>query len=119
MARPWRLVMFLAFVPITARTVARRRWAALLAGAAASMLVAECGRRRACGARVFPPSASLFAPVWLLERSLCSWVALAARLRGGVRYAGERLPVAATSRRVLRRRVAARTGQTAPEAARG
>ncbi|MFD0884729.1 glycosyltransferase family 2 protein, partial [Streptosporangium algeriense] len=58
--------------------------------------VAEIGRRRAGGRRVFPCTASLFAPVWVLERAVCSWLALAARfLGGGVPYAGHRMLTAA------------------------
>jgi hypothetical protein len=45
-----------------------------------------------------------------MERGICSWVALGARVRGGVRYQGRRLPVADHSERVLRRRLAARPG---------
>ncbi|HSL58555.1 MAG TPA: hypothetical protein VK866_11985, partial [Acidimicrobiales bacterium] len=71
--------------------------------------VAEAGRRRAGGARVFPPSTAWFAPVWIAERAVCSWLAVATRVRhGGVAYAGTTLTRAATPRRVLRRRLAGR-----------
>ena len=46
----------------------------------------------------------LLAPAWLAERSVCSWLALGCRLRGGVPYAGQRLPCAATPVRRLRPR---------------
>jgi hypothetical protein len=76
--------------------------------AAATMGLAEAGRRRAGGARVFPATATLFAPVWVLERGTCSWLALAARIgRGGVMYAGRRIRLAAHSVRELERRAGA------------
>jgi hypothetical protein len=65
--------------------------------------LAELGRRRHGGTAVFPPVCSFLAPAWLAERSVCSWLALACRLRGGVVYAGRRLPRAATPAAVLRR----------------
>ena len=77
---------------------------ASLAAALASIAIAEIGRRRAGGAERFPLSGSLLAPAWIAERSLCSWLALAAKLRGGVLYGGRRLGHSATSLRRLRRR---------------
>ncbi len=53
---------------------------------------------------MFPTSTGLWAPLWVGERAVTSWIALGARARGGVRYAGIRLPRAATASRVLRRR---------------
>jgi hypothetical protein len=73
----------------------RRRPAALLAGVAAVVAVAEAGRRREGGRAVFGADAALWAPLWLAERSVCSWLAVAARVRGGVPYHGRRLPLAA------------------------
>ena len=105
-AMPGRLVAFLAIAPATARLVGRRRARWLAAAAAASIAVAEGGRRRAGGAERFPLSGSLLAPVWIAERAVCSWLALAARLRGGVRYGEGRMPLAANSMRRLRRRYA-------------
>ena len=98
----------LAIVPLVAWALARRRHRRRVGLAAVSVVVlAEAGRRRAGGTAVFPRSASLFAPLWLVERSVCSWLALASRLRGGCPYGGTRLRVAATSRRTLRRRLQA------------
>jgi Glycosyl transferase family 2 len=105
-AMPARLCAFLALLPSAAWSARRWRRGGLriVATALASMGVAELGRRRAGGSRYFPPSASLLAPAWIAERSLCSWLALAARIRGGVRYGDGRLRLAATSPRRLRRR---------------
>jgi len=102
-AQPVRLATFLAVGPATAYALARRRTGAVLAGAAATVALAEFGRRRGGGARVFPASASLLAPVWVAERAVCGWIALAARCAGGVAYADGRLRVAAHSTRRLSR----------------
>ena len=102
-ARPGRLAAQLALLPL-AVIAARRdpRW--LLAGAAAAAAAAEVGRRRANGASVFPASSALWAPAWLAERSVTSWLALGSRLLGGVRYRDTRLRRAATPLRELRRK---------------
>ena len=72
-----------------------------------AVAAAEVGRRRAGGARVFPATSSLLAPVWVLERGICAWLAVLQRLRfGGVRYGDSVIPVAAHSERQLRRRLA-------------
>jgi glycosyl transferase family 21 len=104
-ASPARWVLGLVTVP--ALLVLGRRASAFGALAAGAVAVAEVGRRRAGGRRAFPPWAPLAAPLWALERGVCSWVALGARICGGARYHGRRLPVAAHSERELRRRLAA------------
>jgi len=101
-AIPARIGVFLALPPAAAYSLRRGRAGRLLAGALASILVAEIGRRRAGGATHFPVSGSLLAPVWAVERSLCSWLALGAKLRGGVPYGGRRLGRSATPLRRLR-----------------
>ncbi|MFC4123082.1 glycosyltransferase [Nonomuraea zeae] len=107
LAQPARLALFLAVLPAAAAGLLRRKVGLVAAGAGlaagVSVGLAEAGRRRAGGCRVFPWSASLFAPVWVLERAACSWLAVAAALRGGVPYAGARLRLAAHSMRWLRR----------------
>jgi hypothetical protein len=91
-AQPVRMAAFLALLPAAALLPARGRAALTVA----SVALAEIGRRRGAGVRVFPPSATLLAPVWLLERGTCAWLAVAQRvLFGGVRYAGRRLAKAA------------------------
>ena len=105
-AQPWRLVPSLALLPLSAAAVARGRVAPVAVGASVSVALAEKGRRRAGGAAVFPASCSAFAPLWLAERAVCSWLAVYSRLRwGGVRYRGRVLPLAASSTRRARRRV--------------
>lgn len=104
LAMPARLAAFLALGPLAAEQLRRGRGRRLSAAALASILVAELGRRRAGGAGRFPLSSSLLAPAWVVERSLCAWLALAARLRGGIRYGEGRIILAATPMRRLRRR---------------
>lgn len=101
-ARPWRLVAFLALAPAAVMTRGR----SVPALAVATVGFAEMGRRRAGGQRVFRPTAAVWAPLWLFERSLTSWLALFQLVRhGGVRYRGGVLRRAATPRRELRQRV--------------
>jgi hypothetical protein len=103
LAQPLRMTSFSAIAPATAYALARRRPGFLLTGAAVTIVLAEFGRRRAGGTRVFPVTASLVAPIWVLERAVCSWLALGARCTGGVSYAGRRIRVAAHPRRSLRK----------------
>ncbi len=117
-AIPARIAFFLAALPLAlaeAAAIPRRPVASRNLGAAALALIlaAEGGRRRAGGSSHFPASSALLAPAWVAERSLCAWLALAARLRGGVRYGEVRLSRSATSSRVLRRRYASRSAADA------
>ncbi|WP_319462402.1 glycosyltransferase family 2 protein [Micromonospora sp. RTP1Z1] len=105
-AQPLRLLAGLAVLPGVAAVLVARRPGLLLRAAVATVAVAELGRRRAGGARVFPAHTPLAAPCWVLERGVCSWLALGRRRRGGVPYAGARVRDAAHSIRTLRRRLA-------------
>jgi len=102
-AIPLRIGAFLAVIPLVARSSRRDRARRLVGAALTAILIAEIGRRRAGGAAHFPFSGALLAPAWVAERSLCSWLALGARLRGGVLYGGQRLGHSATPLRRLRR----------------
>jgi hypothetical protein len=118
LAQPTRLVAEASLLPMAGWGLARalrsrrgtprsrevlRGGAHLAAGTALAVLVAETGRRRHGGARIFPRTAALWAPLWLAERAACVWLALAARAAGGVRYSDGRLGTAAHSERWLRR----------------
>jgi hypothetical protein len=103
-ARPLRLGIFLALLPLTVLLSLRRCWSLLTFLAVAIMALAERGRRRSGGRRVFPVISSLLAPLWLMERTLCSWLALGYRLLGGAPYRGSVLVRAATPMKELRRR---------------
>ena len=104
-ARPARLALALSVVPLLTGLLLTRR--TLLAAAVFIVLpivVAELGRRRGDGIRVFPLSASLCAPLWVFERGICSWLAVAARVGiGGMPYSGRILKTAANSIRGLAR----------------
>lgn len=111
-AIPARIGAFLAAGPIALELIRRRRSRALGLAAPAVIALAEVGRRRAGGTTRFPLSASLLAPAWLTERSICAWLAVGSKLRGGVPYGGRRLSHSATSLRRLRRRHASATGES-------
>jgi Glycosyl transferase family 2 len=101
-ALPLRMVLWLGVLPLLLFGTRKSRAALALAPVAA----AELGRRRGGGARVFPATSSLLAPVWVFERGVCAWLALLQRVRfGGVRYGDSVIPVAAHSERQLRRRL--------------
>ncbi|MGD9996304.1 MAG: glycosyltransferase family 2 protein [Ilumatobacteraceae bacterium] len=100
-ARPMRLAISLAILPLVGTLVMGRRWGSLTALAAGAVATAEVGRRRCGGVRRFPTSSALLAPAWLLERGICSWLALGRRLTGGVPYSSGKIVHAATPRRHL------------------
>jgi hypothetical protein len=106
-AQPWRLALFLPLLPTAlSGELGRRIVAGTLLGSAG---LAEMGRRRARGRRIFPARASLAAPLWVAERAVCSWLAIwRLVVLGGVRYADQRLATAAHSGRTLRQRATAR-----------
>jgi len=112
LAQPWRLALWLSVWPAVGAGARRRGAAAVGAGVASIVTLAEVGRRRAGGRAHYPPTLSLWAPLWVAERATCSWLAVGRRvLRGGVLYSGRRVARPATSVRTLRRR--ARTRQDA------
>lgn len=105
-AQPRRLLAEAAILPIL---VSARRYPAVIALLMLGIVaLAERGRRRAGGRAVFPTTSALWSPLWVCERGVTSWIAIGARLRGGVRYNGCRLPVAAHSLRQISRRLATR-----------
>lgn len=97
LAQPARLGAELAVLP-AALLLRRRCWLV----AVLAIGLAAIGRVRA-GRRHFPADVPLWAPAWLAERGICSWLALALWLGGGVSYSGSRIRVAAHSTRYLRR----------------
>ena len=110
LAQPWRLAGALAVWPFVLSSLPRGRRHRLVAAAVGVVAAAERGRWRAGGRAVFGPTAALWAPAWVLERGVCSWLALGARLlRGGAPYGGGRLRTAAHSPAALRRRARSAT----------
>lgn len=94
MSQPGRLCVELGVLPMAAFGLLRAR-RLLVAAGVTSMAAAELGRRRHGGRRVFSPSVAAWAPLWVVERGVFSWLALGCFLRGGVRYAGARFRKAA------------------------
>jgi hypothetical protein len=115
LAQPPRLAAELALLPTAALITVTRHYRVLAGAACIAAGLAEAGRRRHGGAVVFPWYLPLLAPAWLAERSVCSWLALGCRLRGGVLYAGQRLSRAATSTTMLRCRAYALGAARGPE----
>jgi hypothetical protein len=104
-ARPLRLLLWLSVMPLAGLLTWISGPSGLMLPVAASVAIAEVGRHVGHGRRVFPFVASLVAPLWVIERALCSWVAVAARIVvGGVPYGGRVVTRAATAASVLRRR---------------
>ena len=113
---PGRMAVWLSLGPLAMRSLVRGRPGRIAAGALGAIAVAEVGRRRGGGARVYPPTAPLFAPLWLGERAICSWVALWHRMRtGGIPYRGGLIERAATPRRELRARIEQQLARPYPE----
>jgi hypothetical protein len=117
-ARPARLLVWLSVLPGLTALALGGQWRAIALAATGLVGMAEAGRQRAGGARVFPRTAALFAPAWVLERSICSWIAVGMRLlQGGVLYRGQVVQRAASSTRALQRKHRlARAIRTRPEA---
>ena len=98
-ARPARMIAALSILPVC---IARPPLVAAFAALATAGAFAGWVRDR--GYRYFSWLAILVAPLWLLERAICSWLALYERLRyGGVRYAGRIVTRAASSPKELKR----------------
>lgn len=110
--RPGRLVPFLAVVPVVGVLAGMRRWRTLRRATFVSIALvvttAEIGRQREGAWSYFPFRCSIASPLWVAERSVCSWAALYARARGGVVYRGRRVKRATLSSRERRMRIAAR-----------
>jgi hypothetical protein len=106
-ARPGRLVVQLALAPLVTVLFATHRFTPVAVFVLLTMLIAEYGRRRDAGWRVFRRRAPLWAPLWVAERSICIWIALGYRVfSGGIPYAGRVLGRAATPMAKLRARYA-------------
>jgi hypothetical protein len=104
LAIPGRLAAGLLVIPLMAWAVHRRQPSVPGALTLSLVAVAEAGRRRAGGAEVFPAAASWLAPLWVVERGVCAWLAVASRaLLGGCRYRGVLISRAASSEAALRR----------------
>lgn len=103
-ALPARMSAWLSVLPAVAAAIRWRQPRPVALAGAACILLAERGRRKSGGADVFPWMSSILAPVWVIERGTCAWLAVWQRARfGGVRYGDSIIRVAAHSRRHLQR----------------
>lgn len=104
-ARPARLAAALLVLPSVFAAFATGLWLYPAMVTAASIALAAFGWVRDGGTAYFPLLSVFAAPLWVLERSICAWLAVYERLRfGGVRYAGKTIAAAASSARELERR---------------
>ena len=87
----------------------------LAAAVVVAICVAEVGRRKASGTRVFGAGSALWGPAWICERAVTSWLAFGMRLRGGVRYRSGRIKHAATPLRELKRQMSGSDGRSGPD----
>jgi hypothetical protein len=111
-ARPWRLAFFLSLLPLLALGWFVAGWVVPVFAALTAIGVAEAGRRRDGGRHHFPFLTSLFAPAWIIERGVTSWLALGCRVfLGGIPYRGGRLRAAATPEGRLRDAAGAGSGR--------
>ncbi len=103
-ARPWRLLAGLAILPGLLVAWHAAGIAALPAYIAVAVSIAAIGWLRAGAYRHFSPICVLAAPLWILERGICSWLALWQRIRfGGIRYGDSVIAASASSPRELKR----------------
>lgn len=100
-AQPARQVAELALAPLAECALRARRPGLLLVAAGLAVGLAELGRQRGQAKAVFGWTLSWWAPVWVAERAICSWLAMLASMRGGAVFAGARLRTAAHGRRAL------------------
>jgi hypothetical protein len=110
LARPSRLAVQLLMLPLLLLLALTGSWAILGLALLSVMGVAEIGRRKDGGTKIFSAVSSFLAPAWVIERAICIWLAVASRVvYGGIRYRGVVLRRAATPLRELRERHAGAT----------
>lgn len=103
-ALPVRLISALLILPSACVAIARGRAHLIGIGAVIVVAIAEHGRRRHGGTKVFGGSDPLWALPWVAERAVTSWIALAARAAGGIRYRDAVITRSASSVRRRRRK---------------
>jgi hypothetical protein len=106
LARPLRLAIWLSVAPLVSYLAWSSQWLAIGVGVGVVMLAAGMGRLRAGGRHVFPVAGVFAAPLWVAERALCTWLAVAAYVfLGGLVYHGRKITRAATPLSRLRQRL--------------
>lgn len=108
-AQPARLVFFTALLPLL---IIIAIYALLLIPLLLilAIAIAEMGRRKYGGQCVIAANCSFFAPIWLMERGICTWLALFNKLiKGGVNYNHATISKAANPIGAIRRKAKLRT----------
>jgi hypothetical protein len=96
-ARPARLAVALTIIPLLCASVLLKAPAVAEALAIAGIALAFAGWLRDGAWAHFSLWSVAAAPLWLVERGLCAWIAIYQRVsRGGIRYAGNVIRDAAT-----------------------
>jgi hypothetical protein len=104
-AQPARLGFFLVLLPLLIIIMIYALWFIPVLIVAAVAL-AEFGRRKCGGQFVFAASCSFFTPAWLLERGICTWLALFHKaIKGGVSYNHAVISKAANPIRTIKRKL--------------
>jgi hypothetical protein len=97
-ARPARLAAALTIAPLLIAALALKTPAIAAALAVAAIALALAGWLRDGAWQHFSLWSVVAAPLWLLERGICAWIAVYQRFaHGGVRYAGNVIRDAATA----------------------
>lgn len=104
-AQPARMSFFIILLPLVIEAAIHAAWLIPLF-LMLTIAVAEIGRRKHGGQRVIALSCSFCAPLWLIERAVCTWLALFRRLvDGGIRYNSATISKAANTVGTIRRRL--------------
>jgi len=94
-AQPFRLAFFFMLLPVLFASTFIA-WFMPFCLLMMAVVFAEIGRRKRNGQQVFALACSFYAPLWILERGICTWLALYQRLlHGGISYNGRIIRVAA------------------------
>jgi hypothetical protein len=105
-ARPMRMALALLTLPLTVLAIVALRFDLLAVFSCVALVTAETGRMRAGAYRYFSFRSSLAAPFWILEQSVCAWLAVAMRLYyGGIPHSGSVIQTAATPSHLLVERI--------------
>jgi hypothetical protein len=103
-AQPARLAFFIMLLPLCILFAIYKPWLIVFL-LIASVIIAEVGRRKYGGQRVFALSCSFLAPAWLLERAICTWLAFFHKqLNGGVSYNAATIKKAANTIDTIKRK---------------